>query len=208
MTNISIVEDLPDVVKGIIDNVSERDGFRIVGDYAYGELALQVVPHDGTDIVLLDLGLAGDMKGIETMIKMLDVNPQLKFLVFTVFEDDKKLFDALRYGASGYILKQDGIPGVLSALRELNRGGAPMSRRIAQRVLSSFRETPDKPTILEKLTGKQNEVLSLLAEGLLNKEIADRMGVKESTVKTHLYAVFKKLHVNNRVEAMKIYLKQ
>ncbi|MTB53496.1 response regulator transcription factor [Lewinella sp. W8] len=206
MIKVSIIEDQEDIVKKIVSNIHSSDGFSVVGSYAYGETAVRVVPYDGTEVVLLDLGLAGEIQGIEAMIKMMAANPNLRFLVFTVFDDNEKLFDALRYGASGYILKQDGILGVISSLRELIAGGAPMSRRIAQRVLSSFRQPSHKQKVMEQLTKKQNEVLSLAAQGLLNKEIAAQMGVALDTVKSHMYAIFKKLHVNNRVEAMRIYL--
>lgn len=205
MKRIAIVEDHQDVARGIGRAIERHPDLQVAGTYLNAESALEEIPGSRTNIVLMDIGLP-KMNGIECMVRLRAQKPDLDFIMFTIFDADEQLFEALRYGASGYILKADGIIGAIRALRELIDGGAPMSREVAKRVLTSF-STPFLREIgIEELTPKQNEVLHLLAEGLYNKEIADRLGITEGTVKQYCHAIYRKLHVANRVEAVNKYL--
>jgi len=205
MTHISVVEDQRDISRSISRAIERRPELQLAGVFADGESALAAIPASRTELVLMDIGLP-KMDGIECMVKLKEKRPELEFLMFTVFDADDQLFTALRFGATGYILKSDGLLGAMKAIEELREGGAPMSREVAKRVLLSFRKPPIEPGPLEILTPKQNEVLRLLSEGLYNKEIGDRMNITEGTVRQHLHTIYKKLHVNNRVEARNHYL--
>ena len=197
---IAIVEDQVDIAKSIAQAIEFTDGLQPAGIYPSAEDALANIASDLPDIVLMDIGLP-KMDGIECMIRLKHHHPELAFLMFTVFDNDTKLFDALRYGADGYMLKSGTMFDVIRAIQELLAGGAPMSRDIARRVLLSLREPGlKKQKGFAELTDRQNEIVSLIAKGLLNKEIADRLGISEGTVRQHNYQVFKRLQVNNRTE--------
>lgn len=201
MTRIAIVEDQKHVADAIGRSVGKTPGLLLSGVYYNAESALVGIPEKQPNLVLMDLGLP-KMDGIKCMIRLRDEIPHLSFLVFTIYDANEKLFDALRFGADGYILKDEGISGAIAAIQELIQGGAPMSRDIARKVMNSFRKKDQQRSALEVLTPKQNEALYLIADGLYNKEIAERMGITKGTVKLHVHAVYKKLQVNNRVEAI------
>lgn len=204
MIKISIVEDQIDIRDSLVRNINRIEGMECVSYYASAEEALKMLPADQADLVLMDIGLP-KMNGIECMIRLLLAEVQIEFLMFTVFEEDEYVFEALKAGAIGYVLKGEGARGVINAIREYEAGGAPMSRNIARKVLASFnqRKKNDK---LSTLTHQQMVVLEQLAEGLQNKEIADRLNISEKTVKQHNNAIYKKLQVFNRTEAVRKYL--
>lgn len=206
MILVSIVEDREDVRKSLVRNIDRTEGFRCVSDYASAEEALEHLPQQRPDLVLMDIGLPR-MNGIECMIRLQLATDKSDFLMFTVFDNDENVFDALKAGARGYILKSEGIRGVIHAIQEYAAGGAPMSREIARKVLASFHSQRKKDgQHFEMLTEQQQIILEQLAQGLLNKEIADRLGIAENTVKQHNNAIYKKLQVNNRTEAVRRYL--
>ena len=200
MKKIAIVEDQTDVAKSIGGAIEMTNGLKVCGTYFSAEEALREMPSNPPDIVLMDIGLP-KMDGIECMIRLKESLSNVSFLMFTVFDNDKKLFDALRYGADGYILKSGTMFDVMHAIDELINGGAPMSRDIARRVLNSLRD----PSVgikedFKELTGRQNEIVKLIARGLFNKEIADRLSISEGTVRQHNYEIYKRLQVSNRTE--------
>lgn len=206
MIRVSIVEDQPDVLRGLVNSINRTEGMTCSGSYSNAEDAVEGLLTDRPDLVLMDIGLP-KMNGIECMMKVLVEAPRIEFLMFTVFDDDEMVFEALKAGATGYVLKSDRVPGAVRAIQEWAAGGAPMSREIARKVLGSFRQggktgNPD----FEDLTERQLKILELLSTGMLNKEIADLLGISEGTVKQHNYTIFKKLHVNNRMEAVNKYL--
>ena len=201
---VSIVEDQPDVRQVLINSIERSEGLTYTGDYATAESALKGIPKQIPDLVLMDIGLP-NMSGTECMTQLRRRGVETDFLMFTVFDADDMVFEALKAGAVGYILKNEGTAGVLRAIEEYRAGGAPMSRFIARKVLESFRKPPAHPH-LEKLTRQQSVILEHLSEGLLNKEIAHRLGISEHTVKQHNNAIYKKLQVNNRTEAVRLYL--
>lgn len=208
MKKVAIVEDRKEIADAIGRAVDRDRDLKLTGVYYSAEEALSVMAADRPDIVLMDIGLPR-MDGIECMVRTKDLLPACAILMFTVFDTEDKLFDALRFGADGYILKNDGIIGAMRAIKELAEGGAPMSREMARKVLSSMRDTftPDNQRPLDQLTPRQNEILRQLSEGKSNRDIADTLELKEGTVKQHVHAIYKVMQVANRVEAVNLYLR-
>jgi DNA-binding NarL/FixJ family response regulator len=127
-------------------------------------------------------------------------------MMSTVYEEDEKIFEALAAGANGYILKKTAPGKLLEAIKELYEGGAPMSSQIARKVVNAFQKVPSGGNaFLDKLSNREAEILELLAKGLLYKEIAHKLGIAQETVRKHVYHIYEKLHVNNRVEAVNKY---
>ena len=211
MTNnqksIYIIEDQDIIRNGIVGLLSQSGWFETVLSFSSGEEIIQQIPTlNPANIILVDIGLPG-IDGIETMKSLLDVWPASRILIFTIYEDDKHVFDALKYGALGYILKSESPENILASIRDVLDGGAPMSRGIANKIINSFR-VKEKAGHMNQLTARENELLKLLAEGYLNKEIADKLSVTLSTVKNHLQNIYIKLHVQNRSEAIIKYFNQ
>ncbi len=206
MILVSIVEDQHDLRRSLVRQIDRQEGMRCISDFGSGESALIQLPTQKPDIVLMDIGLP-KMNGISCMLQLKRKVQNIDFIMFTVFEEDELVFDALKAGAVGYILKAGGAKEVVQAIKEYQLGGSPMSRVIARKVLSSFSNQNKKHAeALEPLSKTQKQILEHLADGLLNKEIADLMNITEGTVKQHNYAIYQKLQVNNRVEAVKKYL--
>ena len=153
------------------------------------------------DIILMDIGLP-NISGIEGVRTVKTHFPEVQVLMFTVFDDDEKIFDAIRAGASGYLLKKTPPVEIVEAVRELYRGGAPMTSSIARRVIHSFQGAPS--TVVEdyRLTVRENEILYSLVDGLSYKRIADKYCVSISTIRTHICNIYHKLHVNSKAEAV------
>ena len=123
-------------------------------------------------------------------------------MMFTVYENDEKVFEALKAGASGYLLKNTGLVQLIEALKELQNGGSPMSSNIARKLVTLFRQQQRDAEPLKMLSNRENEILHLLAKGLLYKEIADQLCISTGTVRQHIHKVYEKLHVQNRTEAL------
>lgn len=205
--SIYIVEDQDIIRNGIVGLLSQSGWFETVLSFSSGEdIVAQIPTLNPANIILVDIGLPG-IDGIETMKLLLDVWPASRFLIFTIYEDDTHVFDALKYGASGYILKSESPENILASIRDVIDGGAPMSRGIANKIITSFR-VKEKAGNMNQLTVRENELLRFLAEGYLNKEIADKLSVTLSTVKNHLQNIYIKLHVQNRSEAIIKYFNQ
>ena len=207
MKKIVIIEDRREIADSI-GRAIERDAeLALAGVYYSAEDALSVLAADRPDIILMDIGLPR-MNGIECMVRSKDLLPAAAVLMFTVFDTEDKLFDALRFGADGYILKKEGIIGAMRAIRELAAGGAPMSREMAKKVLTSLRTPTNASRPLDQLTPRQNDILSLLAEGKSNREVAGQLALTEGTVKQHVHAIYRVLQVANRVEAVNLFLRR
>ena len=205
MIRLSIVEDRTDIRQSLCRALERQPGINCISNYASAEAALKGLPKDQPSLVLMDIGLP-KMTGTECMIQLQQLGLQADFLMFTVFESDAHLFTALEAGAVGYVLKREGSSGVIRAIQEYQLGGAPMSRTIARRVLRSFGNSAPLTDAQELLTPQQYRVLQLLAKGLLNKEIGMRLQISERTVKQHNVAIYRKLKVQNRAEAVRYYL--
>lgn len=202
---VCVVEDDP-TIREILGQVLEAEtDIRSAGSFATGEAALRVMPGANPAVVIMDISLPG-ISGIECVAQLSAKLPRTLFLMYTMHDDDSRVFDALKAGAHGYILKNTPLDDVLRAVRDLVRGGAPMSASVARRVIGHFHAPARREAPLEGLTIRENEVLNLLSEGLLYKEIAQRMSISPNTVGQYVYGIYRKLHVQNRMEAVNKYL--
>ncbi len=197
---ISIVEDLQEVREGLETILKNSFDFLLLSSYTNGETALINLCDDQPDIVIMDINLPG-ISGIECVRKLRDKCPATLFIMYTIFEDDEKVFEALQAGASGYLLKKTPREKIPEALKELHAGGSPMSTHIARKVIKTFQQANRLPKS-GLLTNKENEVLELLSKGYLYKEIAERLHITLNTVKQHIHKIYEKLHVGNRTEAL------
>ncbi|MEI7900537.1 MAG: response regulator transcription factor [bacterium] len=207
---VAIVEDDEGLRLELQELVSDAPGFRCTRTYPDAESALREIPARPPDVILMDINLPG-MSGIECVRRLKQALSGLRVIMLTVYEDSDTLFNALQAGADGYILKRTPRSQLLQALRELCAGGAPMSGAMARKVIGYFqqiRQTPaparspaQGPADMQDLTSRELEVLSAIARGLSDKEIAQAFGIANDTVRKHLQRVYDKLHVHTRTEA-------
>ena len=200
MTRIAIVEDNKVIRESLMEFVHADPECTCVCSCATAEEALEVIPKHQPEIVLMDIQLP-NLSGIECTAQLKRLVPTLQIIMVTVYEDTERIFKALRAGACGYLLKRCTPEELLSAIREVRQGGAPMSRDIARKVIASFQEPLTVAVEVEGLSPREREILELLAQGFPNKEIAHRVGVNDGTVRWHLRHVYDKLHVRSRTEA-------
>lgn len=200
---VSIVEDLTEVREGLARLISSDDELQLLENFEDAESAITYLPIIKADVVIMDINLPG-MSGIDCIRDVKEKCPATQFMMFTVYENDDKVLAALQAGATGYLLKTTDPARILESIKELNKGGSPMSSNIARKLLNIFVSVKTK-TKKEILTDRENEVLSLLAAGLLYKEIADRLNIVHGTVRQHIYNIYEKLHVQNRTEAVNKY---
>ena len=203
--SVCIVEDNKDIRLALEQIIMMSEGYTLLGSFTNAEEAVTGLPALNPNVVLMDINLGG-MSGIECVRILKPQHPEILFMMCTVYEEDEKIFEALAAGASGYILKKTTPAGILAAIRELYEGGAPMSSQIARKVVAAFREIPKTPShSLGLLSNREAEILELLAKGMLYKEIAANLNIAQETVRKHVYHIYEKLHVNNRVEAVNRY---
>ena len=198
---LAIVEDLDEVRDGLKNFLALSNEFRILDTFKTAEEALYDIPRLMPDIVIMDISLPG-MNGIECIRQIKGKTPGTQFMMFTVYENDEKVFEALKAGASGYLLKNTGLVQLIESLKELHNGGSPMSANIARKLVTVFRDKEKAIEPVEALSGRENEILQLLAKGLLYKEIAEQISISVSTVRQHIHHIYEKLHVQNRTEAI------
>jgi DNA-binding NarL/FixJ family response regulator len=205
LIKVSIVEDNAFIRGSLEKLIHDSPGLEMVGSFDSGESAVSALPTLSPDIVLMDIDM-GVMDGIEA-VRILKVKcPSILFIMCTRYEDNEKIFDALRAGACGYILKKGNPEDIVSAIKDAYKGGAPMSGEIASKVVASFRTpAPVSNLEMEVLTQRESEILEHLVRGQLYKEIAASLDISQETVRKHVYHIYKKLHVNNRVEAFHKY---
>src|SRR5579863_6029002 len=200
MTKIAIVEDNKVIRESLMEFAQSDPEFRCVCACATAEEALKIIPKHEPEIVLMDIQLP-NMSGIECCAQLKQMLPTAQIIMVTVYEDTERIFKALRAGACGYLLKRCTPEELIAAIREVRQGGAPMSREIARKVISSFQEPVASAAEVEGLSPREREILELLAAGFPNKEIASRVGLTDGTVRWHLRHVYNKLHVRSRTEA-------
>jgi len=206
MITVSIVEDHPGTRKSLENLVAEAPGIRWLNSFATAEEALQEIASAVPDVALIDINLPG-MSGIHCVRRLREQFPNIRILMITTYEESDLIFNSLRSGASGYILKKSAPAELLPAIEQVHAGGAPMSMQIARKVVDHFHQAQNTAADVEKLTPREQETLALLAKGFLYKEIGDKLGVTVNTVKRHLHAIYEKLHVQSRTEATAKYLK-
>jgi len=200
--NIAIIEDLHDVADMLRELFSEQDDMRCTQVYFNAEDAMNFLPNHPVDVVIVDIGLPRK-SGIDAIKHILEYCPATQFCMFTVYEDDEKIFKSLQAGAKGYVLKGSAPEKIMEAVRELHAGGSPMSPTIARRIIDLFSKMNLEPNAQSlPITVREKELMELLAKGLLYKEIADRMGITIGTVKQHIHKIYDKLQVSNRTEAI------
>ena len=202
---VCIVEDNKFIKLALEQIIVNSEGYEMVGSFESGEDAVEFMPSLKPDVVLMDINM-GVMNGIEAVRILKEKCPEILFMMCTVYEDDEKIFEALAAGASGYILKKTKPAELISAISDLYAGGAPMSSQIANKVVASFRKKEEiKNSEIENLSSRESEILGHLVKGQLYKEIANELEISQETVRKHVYHIYKKLHVNNRVEAFHKY---
>lgn len=203
MTRIAIVEDNKVIRESLTAYVHQDPSLRCVCTCGTAEEALEKLPRERPDVVLMDIQLPSQ-SGIECTARLKQLLPDVRIIMVTVYGDPDLIFKALRAGACGYLLKRCTPEELLAAVREVQQGGAPMSREIARKVITHFQESPSPSgpaAEMENLSPREREILELLTQGFPDKEIADRLGVKHGTVRWHLQHIYEKLHVRSRTEA-------
>jgi DNA-binding NarL/FixJ family response regulator len=200
MIKVGIVEDNKTLREGFATLLNRTPGFQCVCTCETVAEALKKIPKAEPDVVLMDIQLP-DSTGVECTAKLKELMPRLNIVIVTVYEDSERIFQALRAGACGYLLKRSEPEKVIAAIREAQEGGVPMTPEIARKVIGQFRGQASVAQQVEDLTEREREVLELVMHGHANKAIADRLGVTIAAVKWHLQHIYEKLHVHSRTEA-------
>lgn len=202
---VFIVDDNKELRNALEEIIAMSDGFRCVGTIGTAIDAMNQIPILKPDVVLMDINLGTDETGIDVVRALKPRIPDTNFMMCTVYEENEKIFEALSAGASGYILKKTNPSRMLEAIRELYEGGAPMSSQIARKVVAAFQQqthTSNDDEGLDMLSPREKEILEFLSRGLMYKEIASQLFLSAETVRKHVYHIYEKLHVNNRVAAV------
>jgi DNA-binding NarL/FixJ family response regulator len=197
---ICIVEDNAQLRESVAQVLNQAPGLRCTSTYGSAEAALHDLPSQKPDVALVDIHLPG-MNGIECVAELKLQLPQLQVLMLTRYEQSDMIFDSIRAGASGYLLKHTSAADLVQAVEQVHAGGAPMTMQIARKVINHFQQIRKPASDVEKLTQREQEVLNFLAKGYLYKEIAATLGISINTLRNHLRAIYDKLHVHSRTEA-------
>ena len=210
-TSISIVEDNDKLRVTLAKVIDRAEGFHCVSHYPSAEAALQNLPVVKPDVVLMDINLPG-INGVECVRKLKVLLPKTQVMMLTVYEDTDNIFAALAAGASGYMLKRTPAKELLEAIHEMLRGGSPMTTHIARKVVLSFQlsaaASAKTANELSELSEREQQVLDLLSQGLIYKEIAEKLGISYETVHTYIRRIYEKLQVRTRTEAVAKFLQR
>jgi len=207
---VFVVEDQTKILKAQLRLLESQPELQIVGTALSGEAALEQLQQAAPDVVLLDLGLPG-MSGIEVTRRIKQDLPRTEILIFTIFDEEDKVLEAVRAGASGYLLKGASADKIVEAIKEVCAGGTVIQPNLARRLLRHFRPEPAPPTQTagaaaapepRPLSQREMEILQLIAKGISNNEAAQMLGLSKATIRTHLEHIYAKLEVTNRVEAV------
>jgi len=198
---VAVVEDDQGIRETLVRLLDGTPGFRCLGAFSTGEEALQRLPKLNPAVVLVDINLP-KMSGIDLVAALKAGETTMQFLVLTVYEDSAKIFQALAAGASGYLLKRVPPAKLLEAIREVREGGSPMSSSIARQVVQSFHRMGAAKRESDNLSPREQEILQLLVDGFLYKEIAEKLNIGRETVRTYIRRIYEKLHVRTRTEAV------
>ncbi len=206
LIKVAIVDDDEGIRASLAALIRRAPAFQLTGDYPNAELALKEIPRKPADVVLMDINLPG-MNGVECVRQLKAILPAVHVLMLTVYEDSDSLFNSLKAGASGYLLKRTASARLLEAIQDVFEGGSPMTPQLARRVVQFFSRPGGEDAALAKLTPGEKEFLDQLAKGYAYKEIADRMKISIDTVRSYVRTVYEKLHVHSRTEAVVKYLR-
>jgi DNA-binding NarL/FixJ family response regulator len=198
---IAIVEDDLRFRQSLRRVLESKPALVCIGEYGTGAEAIERIPRDLPEVVLMDLNLP-DSSGAEVTARIKSQLADISVVILTVYNDSEHIFKALRAGADGYLLKQATAVEILEAVADAHRGGAPMSSEIARKVIAAFHEPKPARPATETLAPREREILELVANGYANKEIADKMAITLSTVCWYLHEIYKKLHVQSRIQAV------
>jgi DNA-binding NarL/FixJ family response regulator len=202
---VAIIEDNGEICDMLAKVIAREAKLSCVCTCSSGEEALEILPKNPPQVVIMDIQLPG-ISGIQCTSLLRQLLPETQVLVYTVYGDDELVFKALKAGARGYLLKRSTQSEILEGIFDVYQGGAPMSGEIARKVVRSFSE-PVAPKEIGRLTPRQEEILGLLARGFVAKEIADKLGISFDTVRFHLKEIYTKLHVRTKTEAVLKFLK-
>jgi len=203
---VSIVED-NDKLRGTLARLLDRsDGFRCLSQYGYAEDALKDLPQVRPNVVLMDINLPG-MNGVECVRQLKQLIPETQIMMLTVYEDTENIFNALAAGAGGYMLKRTSSKELLEAVQAVHSGGSPMTMHIARKVVQSFQRSAASVQTTENLSEREQQVLDLLSQGLIYKEISEKLGISYETVHTYIRRIYEKLQVRTRTEAVAKFLR-
>jgi DNA-binding NarL/FixJ family response regulator len=199
---VSLVEDHSGMRESFATLLNNVPGLQCVGAYGTGEAAVRGIPRLRPHVALVDINLPG-MNGIECVAKLKAKLPELQILMLTMYEQSDLIFDSLRAGASGYLLKNTPSAQLIQAIEQVHAGGAPMTMQIARKVIDYFQGEKGRPAgPLKNLTQREQEILELLAKGDYYREIGEALGISHHTVRVHLHSIYHKLHVKSRTQAV------
>lgn len=198
---VAIVEDNEKIREGLAVLIGGSPAFTCMATYANAEDALEHLPGKKPDVVLMDIGLP-KMSGIECVEVLRDRAPEILVMMLSVYEDDDRIFKSLAAGASGYILKNTMPAELCEAIKEIYDGGSPMSNLIARKVVRAFQQMGKSSKELENISDRETEILSYVAKGYQDKEVAEKLFLSVETVRKHLRNIYQKLHVRSRTEAV------
>lgn len=206
LIKVSVVEDDAQARELLVGWINRSKEFECVSDHGSAEEAMATLPKMCPNIVLMDINLPG-MNGPDCVQQLKPLLPDTQFVMVTIYEDSDHIFQALQAGANGYLLKQTERTALLAALRQVHGGGSPMTPNIARKVVRAFQQPQpqQKPDAMSELSPRENEILQLLAQGFLYKEIAEQLGIKLPTVDSHIRRIYEKLHVRSRSQAIARY---
>src|SRR5271157_4275087 len=196
---VAIVEDDEVIRNSLALLVRRARALEWAGDYSDAETALKEIPRRVPDVVLMDINLPG-INGVECVRQLKAALPTVQFLMLTVYEDSDSLFNSLKAGASGYLLKRTASARLLQAIHDVHAGGSPMTPQLARRVVQFFSKPGGDNSPVARLAPGEKEFLDQLAKGYAYKEIADRMNISIDTVRSYVRTVYEKLHVHSRTE--------
>ena len=204
---ISIVEDNDQLRGTLVRLINREEGFRCVSNYPTAEAALEGLPNDKPAVVLMDINLPG-INGVECVRRLKQVLPATLVVMLTAYEDTENIFNALAAGAAGYLLKRAPRAELIEAIHEVSKGGSPMTTHIARKVVQSFQRSGPSTQATENLSTREQEVLDYLSQGLMYKEIAEKLGISYETVHTYIRRIYEKLQVRTRTEAVAKFLRR
>jgi DNA-binding NarL/FixJ family response regulator len=204
MISVAVVEDNAGLRHSLKSVLEDSPGFKCAGSFPSAEEALREIPRHPPEVVLMDINLPG-MSGIECTRRLRELLPRTRVVMITVYRDNDKIFEALRAGASGYLLKRAAPQDILDAVLDVHQGGSPMSSEVARKVVETFQRPAPAAgradAAAPDLSTREREVLDLLSQGLPDKLIADKLSISARTVRFHLEHIYAKLHVRSRMEA-------